>query len=95
MDADELDWVLCGMAWVGLRHWLCGRVEGEEARAWLWAEIDRRLRPGRPLLTADLERLEAQLWRSIHAGPGAGVGFSDLLPPRADAARTSEFGSVA
>ena len=89
LDADELEWVLCGMAWVGLRHWQCGRVEGDQARAWLWDELDRRLRPAHPLLTADLERLEAALSWGVHAGPGAGVGFSDLLPPRADAARTS------
>ena len=95
MDVDELEWVLRGMAWVSLRHWQCGRIEGDRARAWLWDELDRRLRPGRPLLTADLERLEAQLWRSIHTGPGGGAGFSDSLPARTDAARTPEFGSVA
>ncbi len=95
MDVDEIEWVLRGMAWVSLRHWLCGRAEGDQARAWLWAELERRLRPSHPLMTDDLERLEAALGPCVHAGPGVGVGLSDLRASCTDAPRTPEFGPVA
>lgn len=79
MTEDEKLWVLWGMAWVGLRHWQCGRAEGDAARAWLWAEIDRRLRPEHPLLSDDLERLEAALQGGVHAGPGMGIDIREAF----------------
>lgn len=63
LTEDEREWILCGMAWIGLRRWLCGSVAGDQARAWLQDEMDLRFgaKTAARHLTPDMERLGGEM----------------------------------
>jgi hypothetical protein len=87
MENGEQEWIVWGMAWVALRHWRCGRAEGDTARAWFFECLDAQRR-GRHL-TPDLERLEAELLARLGPCPSAAI-------PSAEAsAEMPKFGPVA
>jgi hypothetical protein len=81
MEPCERDWITAGMAWVGLRRWLCGREEGERAWAWFQEQMELRfsspssLGYGRPpgrYITPDMERLLAVAAKEIALAPPVG-----------------------
>lgn len=70
LTEDERDWIVRGMAWVGLRRWLCGAAEAEKARVWFQAQMDLRFdakHAGRHI-TPDMACLEAEFGDLVRAG---------------------------
>ncbi len=70
LTTADREWIVAGMAWVGLRRWMCGAAEGEAARVWFEQQIDLRFDAmhGRRRITADMGRLEAEYGRLAHLG---------------------------
>ncbi len=68
LTVDEKEWIVAGMAWVGLRRWMCGAAEAETARVWFEAQMDQRFAARGALrhITDDMARLEAQYGRLAH-----------------------------
>ena len=67
---DEWDWVMCGLAWVGLYRWRCGTAAGERARAWFEEQMDLRFdaKHAARQIGPGMEALEARL-RPLLTGP--------------------------
>ena len=74
LSTDEREWVLQGMAWVGLRRWRYGRDAGDQAREWFEEQMDLRFdaRHAARYVSPALGRLEAEICglvgRAVYGG---------------------------
>ena len=82
LTEDEREWIVRGMAWVGLRGWLCGAAEAEKARVWFQEQMDVRFcaRTAGRHITPDMVRLEAEFGSVMRAGLPVRVGLPALIP---------------
>ena len=81
LSSEERDWLIAGLAWVGMRRWMGGAAAGDQARAWFNAQVDRRFRRCGYHLTPEMKCLEAELCRRVQPEPiftGAGLPASEL-----------------
>ena len=67
LTAEERNWIVSGMAWIGLRRWLCGSSEGDQARAWFQDQLDLRFgaKTAARYITPDMERLAQEMQRLL------------------------------
>ena len=70
LTEDEREWIVRGMAWVGLRRWMSGETAGNQARVWFQEQVDLRfcVRTAGRYITLDMARLEAEFGCLVLAG---------------------------
>ena len=81
LTQDERDWIVAGMAWVGMRRWMCGAADAERAQVWFHSQIAARFSPSyhhwtgpgpRPPLRhimPDMERLLCEMQAGLGLPP--------------------------
>jgi len=81
LTPGERQWIIDGLAWVGLRRWMYGLAAGEAARIWFEQQLDQRFSCRQGIhLTPAMSCLEVQYAGRMRADPSPYLGTSIPVP---------------
>lgn len=81
LTPGERQWIIDGLAWVGLRRWMYGLAAGEAARIWFEQQLDQRFSCRQGIyLTPAMSCLEVQYAGRMQSEAGCRKSSADPSP---------------
>lgn len=81
LTPGERQWIIDGLAWVGLHRWMYGLAAGEAARIWFEQQLDQRFSCRKGIhLTPAMSYLEVQYAGRVQADPSPYLETSIPVP---------------